>query len=76
MFNCSSGVTINLSYFKEIMILPVGAKNFEEAMQMGSETYHHLKVAFASNILCCRYLYVSSISVLHSYLVQDVHQTS
>lgn len=26
------------------MILPVGAKNFEEAMQMGSETYHHLKV--------------------------------
>jgi len=25
------------------MILPVGAKNFEEAMQMGSETYHHLK---------------------------------
>uniref|UniRef100_A0A0D9VSA9 phosphopyruvate hydratase n=1 Tax=Leersia perrieri TaxID=77586 RepID=A0A0D9VSA9_9ORYZ len=28
---------------QEIMILPVGAKNFEEAMQMGSETYHHLK---------------------------------
>ncbi|KAL5219152.1 hypothetical protein ABZP36_019836 [Zizania latifolia] len=28
---------------QEIMILPVGAKSFEEAMQMGSETYHHLK---------------------------------
>ncbi|AQL07789.1 Enolase [Zea mays] len=28
---------------QEIMILPIGAKNFEEAMQMGSETYHHLK---------------------------------
>uniref|UniRef100_A0ACD5TWB8 Uncharacterized protein n=1 Tax=Avena sativa TaxID=4498 RepID=A0ACD5TWB8_AVESA len=28
---------------QEIMILPVGAKNFEEALQMGSETYHHLK---------------------------------
>ncbi|XP_072974814.1 cytosolic enolase 3 [Typha angustifolia] len=28
---------------QEIMILPVGASNFEEAMQMGSETYHHLK---------------------------------
>jgi enolase len=27
----------------EIMILPVGARKFEEAMQMGSETYHHLK---------------------------------
>ncbi|KAL3850621.1 hypothetical protein ACJIZ3_012503 [Penstemon smallii] len=28
---------------QEIMILPVGAKKFEEALQMGSETYHHLK---------------------------------
>nr|GEX45340.1 cytosolic enolase 3 [Tanacetum cinerariifolium] len=28
---------------RDIMILPVGAKRFEEAMQMGSETYHHLK---------------------------------
>lgn len=26
------------------MILPVGAKKFEEALQMGAETYHHLKV--------------------------------
>ncbi|KAL6998763.1 phosphoglycerate mutase (2,3-diphosphoglycerate-independent) [Sarracenia purpurea var. burkii] len=30
----------------DIMILPVGARKFEEAMQMGSETYHHLKVTF------------------------------
>ncbi|XP_058099535.1 cytosolic enolase 3 isoform X2 [Magnolia sinica] len=28
---------------QEIMILPIGANSFEEAMQMGSETYHHLK---------------------------------
>lgn len=28
---------------QEIMILPVGAKRFEEAVQMGAETYHHLK---------------------------------
>lgn len=28
---------------KEIMILPIGASTFEEALQMGSETYHHLK---------------------------------
>ncbi|KAI3765478.1 hypothetical protein L2E82_15513 [Cichorium intybus] len=28
---------------RDIMILPIGAKRFEEAMQMGSETYHHLK---------------------------------
>uniref|UniRef100_A0A6N2LCK3 phosphopyruvate hydratase n=2 Tax=Salix TaxID=40685 RepID=A0A6N2LCK3_SALVM len=28
---------------QEIMILPIGANRFEEALQMGSETYHHLK---------------------------------
>ncbi|XP_038705775.1 cytosolic enolase 3-like [Tripterygium wilfordii] len=28
---------------QEIMILPTGASKFEEALQMGSETYHHLK---------------------------------
>lgn len=27
------------------MILPVGASRFEEALQWGSETYHHLKVS-------------------------------
>ncbi|CAM8898794.1 unnamed protein product [Rhodiola kirilowii] len=28
---------------QEIMILPIGANKYEEAVQMGSETYHHLK---------------------------------
>jgi len=28
---------------QEFMILPVGAKNFTEAMRMGTEIYHHLK---------------------------------
>ena len=28
---------------QEFMILPVGAKSFAEAMQMGSEVYHNLK---------------------------------
>ncbi|KAG8387778.1 hypothetical protein BUALT_Bualt02G0056600 [Buddleja alternifolia] len=28
---------------QDIMILPVGARKFEEALQIGSETYHHLK---------------------------------
>ncbi|KAL5580845.1 hypothetical protein UlMin_013287 [Ulmus minor] len=28
---------------QEIMILPIGASRFEEALQMGAETYHHLK---------------------------------
>ena len=28
---------------QEFMILPTGAKNFTEAMKMGSEIYHHLK---------------------------------
>ncbi|KAE9614711.1 putative phosphopyruvate hydratase [Lupinus albus] len=29
--------------YQEIMILPTGASRFEEALQIGSETYHHLK---------------------------------
>lgn len=28
---------------QEFMILPVGARSFSEAMQMGTEVYHHLK---------------------------------
>jgi enolase len=28
---------------QEFMFLPVGAKTFKEAMQIGSEIYHHLK---------------------------------
>lgn len=28
---------------QEFMILPVGAKNFREALRMGAEVYHHLK---------------------------------
>ena len=35
----------NTNYvMQEFMILPVGASSFREAMQMGSEVYHHLKV--------------------------------
>jgi enolase len=30
------------------MILPVGASSFREAMQMGSEVYHHLKACLCS----------------------------
>ena len=29
--------------YQEFMILPIGAKDFTEAMKMGSEVYHHLK---------------------------------
>ncbi|KAF3779299.1 Cytosolic enolase 3 [Nymphaea thermarum] len=35
---------------QEIMILPVGASSFEEAMQMGAETYHHLKAVISEKI--------------------------
>jgi enolase len=37
------------------MIMPLGASNFEEAMQMGVETYHHLKVCQ------CVYMIVASV---------------
>jgi len=33
----------NYLAFQEFFLIPVGAVNFEEAMQMGSETYHTLK---------------------------------
>lgn len=37
----------NTLAIQEIMILPIGAMKFEEALQMGSETYHHLKAVIA-----------------------------
>ncbi|KAF6137863.1 hypothetical protein GIB67_022006, partial [Kingdonia uniflora] len=37
-------LTCNALLLKEIMVLPTGANSFEEAMQIGSETYHYLKV--------------------------------
>ncbi|KAH7621392.1 hypothetical protein Ndes2526B_g03736 [Nannochloris sp. 'desiccata'] len=33
----------NALAFQEFMIMPTGASSFAEAMQMGSEVYHHLK---------------------------------
>ena len=36
--------------FQEYMIMPVGARNFSQALQIGSEVYHHLK-----NILKAKY---------------------
>jgi len=33
----------NRMAFQEFMILPTGARTFAEAMQMGTEVYHHLK---------------------------------
>ncbi|GAB2286294.1 Beta-enolase [Dionaea muscipula] len=32
---------------QEIMVLPVGARTFEEALQMGSESYHQLKAVIS-----------------------------
>lgn len=37
-------VLIELLYIQEFMILPTGAASFKEAMKMGVEVYHHLKV--------------------------------
>ena len=30
---------------QEFMLFPFGAESFSQAMRMGSETYHHLKVS-------------------------------
>ncbi|KAL4572537.1 hypothetical protein LXL04_019316 [Taraxacum kok-saghyz] len=42
LINVGKHVGNNLA-LRDIIVLPIGAKRFEEAMQMGSETYHHLK---------------------------------
>jgi enolase len=33
----------NTMAFQEMMLAPVGASSFEEAMRLGAETYHRLK---------------------------------
>lgn len=35
---------------QEFMILPVGASCFKEAMKMGVEVYHHLKVGLSLSL--------------------------
>jgi enolase len=44
-FNCINGGIHGGNYlaFQEFFLIPIGASNFKEAMQMGSETYHVLK---------------------------------
>lgn len=50
------------------MILPVGAKSFKEAMKMGVEVYHNLKVIKDATFICfafslnlgCDYSFISS----------------
>lgn len=44
-FNCINGGVHAGNYlpFQEFFLIPTGAKNFREALQMGSETYHTLK---------------------------------
>ncbi|WP_421978208.1 phosphopyruvate hydratase [Roseivirga seohaensis] len=37
--------------FQEFMIMPVGAKSFTEAIQMGAEVFHHLKKVLSSRDL-------------------------
>ncbi len=42
--------------FQEFMVMPVKAENFTQAMQMGSEIFHHLKKVLHDRNLshCCR----------------------
>ena len=34
--------------FQEFMVMPIGAKSFTHAMQIGSEIFHHLKKVLQS----------------------------
>ncbi len=42
---------------QEFMILPVGAETFAEAMKMGTEVYHTLKVCSWCCAICCHCRY-------------------
>lgn len=48
------------------MILPVGASSFKEAMKMGCEVYHHLKVSHS-----CSSFYSLSIYLFQSQSIED-----
>ena len=37
--------------FQEFMVMPVGAQSFAEALQMGTEVFHHLKAVLKKNKL-------------------------
>ncbi|MEI6020563.1 MAG: phosphopyruvate hydratase [Bacteroidota bacterium] len=37
--------------FQEFMVMPVGAQSFAEALQMGTEVFHHLKAVLKANKL-------------------------
>lgn len=50
------------------MILPIGASKFEEALQIGAETYHHLKVNFEIMSLC---LYLQIFCACILFIVSD-----
>lgn len=39
----------NLLPFQELMVAPIGAKSFEEALRMGSEVYYSLKKLLLDN---------------------------
>lgn len=39
-------------YMQEFMVLPVGASSFKEAMKMGVEVYHNLKVRLHVAFIC------------------------
>ncbi|KAI8523671.1 hypothetical protein RHMOL_Rhmol13G0091300 [Rhododendron molle] len=59
----------NTLAIQDITILPVGARRFEEAMQMGSETYHHLKgrLLFLRNMVHMGAMLVKMVALLQTF---------
>jgi enolase len=55
---------------QEFMILPVGASSFREAMKMGSEIYHHLKVS-----LRLRFVHELDSSCYHQIWCTNIHES-
>ncbi|PHT36512.1 Enolase [Capsicum baccatum] len=65
---CKAGAAVkNIPLYKEFMILPVGASSFKEAMQMGCEVYHHLKVSHS-----CSSFYSLNICLFQSQALRMI----
>ena len=55
---------------QEFMILPVGASSFKEAMKMGVEVYHNLKVTSSTLIKDANFMWANMLSMFFQSVIK------
>ncbi|KAL3518110.1 hypothetical protein ACH5RR_020699 [Cinchona calisaya] len=60
---------------KQIMILPIGAKRFEEALHMVSATYHHLKAIYPIVVILWE-MGIEVVTANHLCAKSDIHRVN